>query len=48
MPKNCTALIDQLIEELHRQGKTQRQLTQDAQLTQSVIVRFESKNNSSA
>lgn len=43
MPENCTALIDQLIEERHRQGKTQKQLAQDAQLTQSVIARLESK-----
>lgn len=43
MPENCTALIDQLIAERHRQGKTQRQLAQDAQLTQSVIARLESK-----
>lgn len=43
MPENCTALIDQLIAERHRQGMTQRQLAQEAQLTQSVIARFESK-----
>lgn len=43
MPENCTALIDQLIAERHRQGKTQRQLAKDAQLTQSVIARLESK-----
>ena len=43
MPENCTALIDQLIAERHRQGKTQRQIAQEAQLTQSVIARFESK-----
>ena len=43
MPENCTTLIDQLIAERHRQGKTQRQLAQDAQLTQSVIARLESK-----
>ena len=43
MPENYTALIDQLIAERHRQGKTQRQLAQDAQLTQSVIARLESK-----
>ena len=40
---NCTILIDQLIAERHRQGKTQRELAQDAQLTQSVIARLESK-----
>lgn len=43
MPENCTAIIDQLIAERKRQGKTQRQLAQDAQLTQSVIARLESK-----
>lgn len=45
MPERCTALIDQLIAERHRQGKTQRQLAQDAQLTQSVIARLESKKS---
>ncbi len=43
MPENCTAVIDQLIAERRRQGKTQRQLAQEAQLTQSVIARLESK-----
>lgn len=43
MSDNCTTLIDQLIAERHRQGKTQRELAQDAQLTQSVIARLESK-----
>ena len=43
MPENCTALIAQLIAERHRQGKPQRQIAQEAQLTQSVIARFESK-----
>ena len=43
MPENCTALIDQLIAERHRQGKTQKQLAQDARLTQSVIARLENK-----
>ncbi|MBR5862078.1 MAG: helix-turn-helix transcriptional regulator [Bacteroidales bacterium] len=43
MSDNCTILIDQLIAERHRQGKTQRELAQDAQLTQSVIARLESK-----
>lgn len=43
MSENCTAIIDQLIAERHRQGKTQKQLAQDAQLTQSVIARLESK-----
>jgi transcriptional regulator with XRE-family HTH domain len=43
MSDSCTILIDQLIAERHRQGKTQRELAQDAQLTQSVIARLESK-----
>lgn len=43
MSDDCTILIDQLIAERHRQGKTQRQLAADAQLTQSVIARLESK-----
>lgn len=43
MSENCTAIIDQLIAERHRQGKTQKQLAEDANLTQSVIARLESK-----
>ena len=43
MSDSCTAIIDQLIAERHRQGKTEKQLAQDAQLTQSVIARLESK-----
>lgn len=43
MPDKCTAIIDQLIEQRHKQGKTQRQLAQEAQLPQSVIARLESK-----
>lgn len=43
MSDGCTAIIDQLIAERHRQGKTQKQLAQDAQLTQSVIARLEGK-----
>ena len=43
MPEKCALIIDQLIAERHRQGKTQKQLAQDAQLTQSVIARLESK-----
>lgn len=43
MSDSCTILIDQLIAERHRQGKTQRELAQGAQLTQSVIARLESK-----
>lgn len=43
MSENCTILIDQLIAERHRQGKTQRQIAEEARLTQSVIARLESK-----
>ena len=43
MSESCNAIIDQLIAERHRQGKTQKQLAEDAQLTQSVIARLESK-----
>ena len=43
MSESCNAIIDQLIAERHRQGKTQQQLAEDARLTQSVIARLESK-----
>ena len=43
MSESCNAIIDQLIAERHRQGKTQKQLAKDAQLTQSVIAWLESK-----
>ncbi len=43
MSECCTAIIDQLIAERNRQGKTQKQLAQDVQLPQSVIGRLESK-----
>lgn len=43
MSESCTLIIDQLIAERHRQGKTQKQLAEDAKLTQSVIARMESK-----
>lgn len=43
MSEGCNVIIDQLIAERHRQGKTQKQLAEDAQLTQSVIARLESK-----
>ena len=43
MSESCTAIIDQLIAERRRQGKTQKQLAEDAHLTQSVIARLESK-----
>ena len=43
MSESCTAIIDQLIAERRRQGKTQKQLAEEAHLTQSVIARLESK-----
>ena len=43
MPEKCSAIIDQLIEERHRQGISQRQLAENSQLPQSVIARLESK-----
>ena len=43
MSESCNVIIDQLIAERHRQGKTQKQLAEDARLTQSVIARLESK-----
>ena len=38
-----SATLHQLIAERHRQGKTQKQFAEEAQLTQSVIARLESK-----
>lgn len=43
MSENCTAIIDRLIEIRHSKGLTQTQLAKAADLTQSVIARFESK-----
>lgn len=43
MPEDCMELIDRLIEERHRQGKSQRQLAGETQLSQSAIARLESK-----
>lgn len=43
MSESCTLIIDQLIAERHRQGKTQKQIAVEANLTQSVIARMESK-----
>lgn len=43
MSESCTLTIDQLIAERHRQGKTQKQIAVEANLTQSVIARMESK-----
>ena len=43
MSESCTAIIDQLIAERHRQRKNQKQLAENANLTQFVIARLESK-----
>lgn len=43
MPEKCSELIDLLVAERHRQGMTQKELAQAANLTQSVIARLESK-----
>lgn len=45
MPERCSAIIDRLIEERHRQKLTQRDLAQACCLPQSVIARLESKRN---
>lgn len=45
MPENCTRIIDELIEERHKKGLTQKDLAKATNLTQSVIARFESKKN---
>lgn len=43
MGEQCSAIIDRLIEQRHQKGMTQKQLAEQAQLTQSVIARLESK-----
>jgi transcriptional regulator with XRE-family HTH domain len=43
MSENCTAIIDRLIEIRRAKGLTQTQLAKAADLTQSVIARFENK-----
>ena len=43
MPETCSIIIDRLIEERHNKGMTQKELAEAAQLTQSVVARFESK-----
>ena len=43
MPERCAIIIDQLIEQRHKQGMTQKDLAKAACLTQSVIARLESK-----
>ncbi len=43
MPERCAIIIDQLIEQRHNKGMTQKDLAKAASLTQSVIARLESK-----
>lgn len=43
MPKNCSTIIDILIEQRHSKGMTQKELAEAACLTQSVIARLENK-----
>lgn len=43
MPDNCVKIIDSLIEERNRQGKTQRDIARATGFSQSVIARLESK-----
>lgn len=43
MPDTCVRIIDTLIEERNRQGKTQRDIAEATGFPQSVIARLESK-----
>ena len=43
MPESCVKIIDCLIEERNRQGKTQRDIAEATGFPQSVIARLESK-----
>lgn len=43
MPETCVKIIDTLIEERNRQGKTQRDIAEATGFPQSVIARLESK-----
>lgn len=43
MPDKCIAIIDELIEQRHNKGMTQKELAKASSLTQSVIARLESK-----
>lgn len=43
MSENCLNIIDELIEQRHNKGMTQKELAAATSLTQSVIARFESK-----
>ena len=46
MPDPSASIIDQLIEQRHLQGMTQKELAQAARLSQPVIARLESKKTS--
>ncbi len=43
MPESCIKIIDSLIEERNKQGKTQRDIAEATGFSQSVIARLESK-----
>lgn len=43
MPENCAIIIDKIIEKRKEIGMTQKDLAKAANLTQSVIARFENK-----
>lgn len=45
MLENCSAVIDQLIEQRHSKKMTQKDLAEAAHLTQSVIARLENKKS---
>ena len=43
MPESCIKIIDSLIEERNKQGKTQRDIAEATGFSQSVFARLESK-----